>query len=338
MEQFYRLIFRRAFKITWKHKWLWGFGLLALFVFSGNVYQFLLRAFLNLADGRSFFYIFREYWGGSFFRWGGLFTLTTGQNLHAGSIWTLVIWKSFLILILLAILILALICLAGLIKAAITLDQGRKVNYNKAFKVGQKFFLSVFGFNILVKVLLAAVILGIAWLVNLLILDSTWERLVLYVVFFVIFLVLTIILHFLTIYGTAYIILRKQKIFQAFCSAWRLFYKNVVINLEMGLLLFFFNIIVSFGALVFAIALVSPLILLYILTILLHTPLFAIIILSLMLIIFLITVLLVSGWFASFQISSWTILFEELEAARGMAKISRLTRHLVQRIKNIKIH
>jgi hypothetical protein len=71
----------------------------------------------------------------------------------------------------------------------------------------------------------------------------------------------------------------------------------------------------------------------YMLSSLMSWNLLALLFSFLMLIVFTIGVLVVVGWLSTFHISSWTILFDELEANRGTAKVSRLAKHLMLRLK-----
>jgi hypothetical protein len=213
------------------------------------------------------------------------------------------------------------------------LDRGKKITPNQAIHGGTKLFWPALKFNILSKVVLFALIVAFSWLVSLVVLDNSLLMLAIYAAAFVVLVIATIIVHFITVYGIASLVLKKTNVIHAVRNAFRLFWKNVVLNLEMGLILFFVNVAVGFAGMIALIVVESPLIMGYMLSSLMSWNLLALLFSFLMLIVFTIGVLVVVGWLSTFHISSWTILFDELEANRGTAKVSRLAKHLMLRLK-----
>jgi len=330
MKRFYRLILVRAFNITWKNKWLWLFGLVAVFISSGGIYDFLTRAFGHLIDGKSPIYVVHEYWSMNFFRWAGLLNTTMFSSLANFSTFA---WGVLSLIVILIVLALAVIAQIGLIKSAISLDKGQVATPKLAIREGKKDFWPVLKLNVLIKVGVFAILFFLAWALSLVVLDNSAARLIFYTISFVVLLLLIILIHFITLYSIAYIILRKDKVLDSLGKAWHLFRKNIVVNLEMGLLLFLFNLLVSFCSVIVILIVESPLILFYMLMYLLGAQLGALVVMFLMMVVFVILVLIIIGWFSSFQTTAWMILFDELDAQKGEAKITKLVRHLLTKMR-----
>lgn len=330
MKKFYRLILVRAFNITWKNKWLWPFGLVAVFISSGGIYDFLTRAFGSLLDGRSPIYVVQEYWSMNFFRWTSLLDAGMFSSLANFSTFALGIISLIIVLV---VLVLAVVAQIGLVKSAISLDKGQVATPRLAIREGKKDFWPVLKVNVFIKVVLFAVLFFLSWALSLVVLDNSAARLIFYTISFVVLLLLIILIHFITLYSIAYIILRKDKVLESLGKAWHLFRKNIVVNLEMGLLLFFLNLLVSFASVIVILIVESPLILLYMLMYLMGAQLGALVVMFLMMVVFVVLVLMIIGWFSSFQTTAWMVLFDELDAQKGEAKIIKLVRHLITKMR-----
>jgi hypothetical protein len=332
MKKFYRLILGRAFWIAWHYKWLWPLGLAAVFVSAGSVYDFLLRMFDNLIAGRTPFFSLMEYWSTNLFTWMGLLSTSAWLTVSTSSFWVIGLWGALLLVCLLVVLVLAIICQVGLIKSVVAIDRAKKITPNQAIKTGTSLFWPAFKFNILSKVLLFVILLVASWLVSLVALDNSLFKLALYAAAFVALILAVITVHFVTVYGIASLVLKKTDVIHAAKNAFHLFRKNIVLNLEMGLILFGFNILVGIAGIVAVIIFESPLILVYMLSSLMSWNLLALIFSFLMMVVFTVAVVVLVAWLSTFQLSAWVILFDELEAERGEAKVSRLAKHLLSRL------
>ncbi|MBI5254328.1 hypothetical protein HY932_00925 [Candidatus Falkowbacteria bacterium] len=331
MKKFYRLILGRALWIVWQYKWLWPLGLAAVFVSAGSIYDFLLRIFDNLLSGVSPVFSLMEYWSTNLFSWMSLLSVSAWLG-GTGPLWFELIVGFLMLICLLVVLVLAIVCQVGLIKSVIALDKAKRTTPNQAIQSGVKLFWPALKFNILSKVFLIALLFGFSWVISLVALNNSLLDLVMYAAAFVFLVLAVITVHFITIFGIASLVLKKTDVVHAVKNAFRLFSKNIVLNLEMGLILFFINIVVGLAGVIAIIVVEAPLILIYMLSTLLSWNLLALIFSILMLIVFVVILLVLVAWLSTFQLASWVILFDELEANRGEAKVSRLTAHLIKRL------
>ncbi|KKQ80903.1 MAG: hypothetical protein UT02_C0001G0011 [Parcubacteria group bacterium GW2011_GWC2_38_7] len=328
MTPYYRPILKRAWKLSLKNKWLWILGFFAAFVGNGSVYEALVRSFNNMSEGRSIFFTLREYAQSGvigMISWTKLKILWQADASAFGlGIFTLVV-----VLAILALMIsFGIICQAALIRGFIDLDKNKKVEAKKCFRVGIDRFWPVLELNVITKVILLGILVMLGYFVSLISLSNPVSQQILYVASFVVFIVLGIIIYFLTIYGVAYAVLRKRSAFEALRHAWGLFKRNIVLNLEMGLLLFLINIAVAIGFVIVSFFALAPAVLLYFIFLMAGAKLGMLLMGLLALIIFLVLLVLVGSWYATFQLGAWAVLFEELEENGGKSKIRRIVEHL----------
>jgi len=333
MIPFYRLILKRALKISWKFKWLWVFGFFAAFLGQGGVYEFLFRTFGNLSSGQSLFFTLQDYSNSNIlgmFSWGRLQYLWANDPSALG----LSIFSILLILAFFALMIsLAVIGQGALAKGVINADQGRKTTFRQDFNAGLAKFWPILELNFITKVILLGLLMFLAYLASLLVSGSAVWNTILFLIFFVIFIVLGIIIYFLTLYGTAYIVLRDKKVFSALNNAWKIFKKNILINLEMGLLLFIINFIAAIVAMILLFVVMAPLLLLYFIFMFANVWVAGTVLTIIMTIILLVLSILIGAWYNTFVTASWLILFEELALKGGKSKFKRIIQHIRGKIK-----
>ena len=331
MTSFYRPILKKALKISFKNKWLWVLGFCAAFIGNGGVYEALLRSFGNISDGRSVFYTLKEY------SESGILGMMSWAKLHA--LWTtdmsafgMSIFTMLVLLALLALLIsFGVMGQAGLIRSVIDIEE-KKTNLKKSFKIGVERFWPVLELNVLTKVILFGFLLLLSYLASLILVGNPLIDIAIYIASFIVFIVFGIIIYFLTIYGTAFTVLRNHGPFRALRDAWRLFRKNVMLNIEMGLILFIINAIAVIAFFVSCFILLAPFVLLYFLLILAAAQTAITVLGIIMMIVFLVILVLFGAWYCTFQLGVWAILFEELHANGGQSKTGRL----IDAIKNRK--
>jgi hypothetical protein len=321
---FYRPLLKRTLILTLKNKWLWFLGFFAAFIGNGGVYEALLRSFNNLSDERSVFYTLKEYSQTGvlgMMSWSNLKNLwVTDPSALGVGVFTLLIF-----LIAIALLIsFGVIGQAGVVRGVVDLDQGKKSSLKKNFRTGVDRFWPVLEVNFITKIVLFGILLLIAYLVSLVTLQSEFWSLFMYVVSFIVFIILGIIIYFLTVYGTAYAVLRNKDAFTSLKYAWQLFRKHVLLNLEMGLILFIINVVLAIAFFIAGFILLAPFILLYFLFLLSGAQTAMFIMFTLIILIFLVFMVLVGSWFAAFQLGAWAVLFEELEIKGAKSKILRM--------------
>ena len=323
MEKFYRSILTNAWKINLRNKWLWLLGLFAAIIGNGSVYEALLRGFNNISEGRSVFYTFREYVeSGVFgmFSWAKISALwQTDPSAFGMSMFYMIV-----MICLIAILItIGVIGQGALIAGVIGIDQKKKVRLKNAFHVGVEKFWPILELNVITKIFLLGVLIFLAYLASLIVFASSVFNIFIYVLSFIVFVILGIIIYFLTIYGTAYIILRNLGPWSALKKAWKLFTKNVMLNLEMGFLLFILNIVVGILFFIANFIIISPIFVIYVLFLFAGAKIIPAVLMIIMILVFVVVMLVVGSWWSSFQLGTWALLFEKLDSSDAKSKIQR---------------
>lgn len=318
----YRNILSQAWKITWKNKYLWFFGIFAALLGNGGEYEILAQG-INGDEGvfPALKQIFES----------GVFSKQTYLNLQQimqNDPWslTIVLVSGLVILILLAFLIwLVVISQAALVNNSAAMINRKKVSFRDGLENGIKNFWPVFNLNLLLKiaiyVLLALFSLPLFMGINKLgVIASNF----LYIIAFIIFITLAIAFSFVVKYSTGYVVIKSSPFSQAVKQGWNLFVENWLVSIELALILFFINFLAGFGLIVLILAFAIPFLFLALVFYYIFSLVGFWIIISLAMLFLLFLVIAVGSALATFQISSWTNLFLELDKRGGTSKIIRI--------------
>lgn len=333
MEAFYRLIFKRVLKISWQHKWLWLMAFFAAFIGNGSIYDALLRGFNNISEGQSAFSIFFEYAN------SGVVSLFSLEKFRAlwqsdASAFALAVFGTLmLICVFLLFVALAVICQAAVVDATVAIDKKKTMGIKEGFSAGVRHFWPVLEINVFTKVVLFGLLLLLSYFVSLIVFKAQWLNLLAYIISFIVFLLLGIVIYFLTIYGTAYVILRGRSAVEAIKSAWKLFTRHFLLNLEMGLLLFLLSIVVAICLVLVNFFVLTPFFVLYVVSLVAASKILAGLFLGIISVFVVASAMLAAAWWSSFQLGVWSILFEELELRGGKSKVVRIFEYLKVRAK-----
>lgn len=329
MEPFYRIILKRAWKVAWKNKWLWIFGCFATFLGSWTVYELLVRIYSNFLEKKSLFFTISEYVNSSLFgifSWDKIVQLwRTDNSLLILSLFSLL----FGVIMIVIFIILAILSQGAIIKSAISYDQEGKITFFQAFAAGRKNFGQLLKLNIFMKVIVIGIILLLSYLISLMWLGDSVINAIVYAIGLAVIIVLLIVMYFITIYSAAFVVLRSKNFWTSLRYAWFIFHKNLLINLEMALIMFMISFVWILTMMIILIFVLSPLFVLRIFFIYLDMFTAQSIIAISMLVLFIIVTIVTTSFFTVFQISSWSILFEELALKRGKSKLMRLVYRLL---------
>ncbi len=317
----YRSILKQAWNISWKHKYLWFFGLFASLAVAGGTmeYQFASQ---GLGQGLI---------NGSFDKldwllaaslilqslWAGL------VNLFNQNIFTIL--NTFSVTLLLLTFLAVFIWLAISSQAALVNNVKKIINSKKTpdissvrdgLTAGHQHFWQVLGLNILIKLLIGFCFFIISLPLLLMTLnDSPWF-VILYTIFFVIFIPIAVSLSLIIKYAISYHVLEDKSFISSLEHGWKLFKRNWLISLETALLLFAINFLASFVLLLILFILFFPLILVSLLFSLTWLV-FILFALSLL------VTIVFGSLLTTFQVSAWTDLFLKLRENQGLAKLER---------------
>lgn len=324
----YRAILKQAWRISWKHRFLWFFGFFASVISFTAEFKVITQAFNQEAGIRSLNNL-------RMFLNTGVFSKDAWANIMA-------LFKTdpksilFLFIILLAVLALVAFFAwlstasqVGIIDAInkIIKEKRERLNIKIGLKKGTKKFWPVFFMNLLISLIINSIYLLISFLLILVIIKNQSLSTILYGIIFLVFIPISLFLAFMIKYAIAYIVIENKPFFKALKEGWRLFVRNWLISIEMTIVLFFINIlailiisVISFVGffLLFGLALSSML--------LLSSGFLFWLILTLGILLLIIVMILGGALLNTFQITSWTDLFIQLRNKGGDSKLERIFR------------
>jgi len=330
----YRPVLKKAAEITRKFKNLWFFGLFAVLVSAGGEYEIISRGLYN-PDSNSilsaFITSFQTGWqegaglaGNSFWQNLGLLILRNSATLATGLFVLLLI-----VTITLFVVWLVLASQIALIKDISLAAKNKKATIAEGLQFANKNFWPIFVIIVCLKVALFILfgILGLElmWLFG----TGVWGA-VLYLVSFVVFVILTLIISFVLKYQTFYVLLKRQKLFDALKSAGKLFADNWLISLEMaGIMLGAYLAVASISVFVLALLAGIPIIIIPLYLSALPTVI-ADILAGIALLLAVVIILWLTAVMTVFQWAGWTVLFDRLEGGEESAKLERLAENFRQ--------
>ena len=319
----YRNLVKQAWNITWKHKFLWFFGLFSTFLAAGgsieykildqNINQGLVNgSLLNAGLFAQIVYMIRNFCLGFI-------------NLFTYDFLTII--STITVLLVFLALAAVLIWLSVSSQAALVISVKKILANNKkresaltirdGITAGHKKFWPVLGLNILIKIAVNALIFIISLPLIFLVLEDSGLFVFIYVLLFVIFLPIAISLSLMLKYAIAYSVLENETFIVAIEKGWKLFIKNWLVSLEMAIILFIINFFASLAILLTITILFFPLFLVGI-----SFGFYWLIVL--MVFLALVFVVLAGSALGTFQISTWTDLFINLKEGTFIAKLERV--------------
>lgn len=322
----YRPTLRKAWQIAWRFKALWVLGFFATLLSSGGEYEIITRFFYDRGSS-----------GGFFSGIAGAFSSGIASGLQGGgSLWqnmTAALTSTpaatiagVLVLALIAVVAIFFIWLGvtsqiALIRNVSVINQNKKTTINEGFDYGVKNFWPVFWSNVLLKLVILVVFGIFGWIATLLT-SGLWQTAA-YILIFVAFVIVTLLASALPKLQMLYIIIDKQRFWQALGSSWELFKRNWLILIELAAILLVVYIIgmfvTAFASMVltavplFVIPLYFPAI----------APIAAYIILIACMVLMVAIIVLVAAIVTTYQWTAWTVLFNRIDNNEERSGITR---------------
>jgi len=316
---FYRDIFKKAWLITWKNKYLWFFGLFAVLLGNGGEYDFLFN-FLGVNND-----------GGVSSGLGGL--AQTGilsrqilPNLARAFVNDPV---TFLIIIIVFFVIAVLICFlvwlivvsqTALINNTAKIIGGKDSSFKEGIEVGVKKFWPVLGMNIVQKVLIYLFI----FILGLSLFYGSLGTSIFYQILFFIFLLISLAISFLIKYSLAFLIIKDRNFRDSITEGWLLLKRNWLITLEIAVLIIAISFLVIVASALVLFTLSTPVLFIAMLFLKLQSTIGFWVIASIGFILVAALLMLVGAILATFQTAVWVNLYVELISGGGTSKILRL--------------
>ena len=318
----YRSILKQSLSISWKHKYLWFFGLFASLAVAGGSMEY---QFFNQSTGQGLI-------NGTYQSLAGLFALSE----LCTSVWygiidlfsqDIVILINTLTILLLTLTIIFVFVWLAISSQAALVDSVKKIitpkkksnilSIQAGLTVGSIHFWSVLGLNILIKILIGFSFFIMSLPLLFLALSDNVSFIIAYSILFVIFVPVALSLSLIVKYAITARVLENKSVVASLEQGYTLFRKNWLISLEVALILY----IISFVATLTLLILLSLLFLPLLLIGMFFTIYWLV---FLMLFFFLIALAIFGSFFTTFQISTWTDLYVNLTNNKGLAKLERI--------------
>ncbi len=234
----YRKALGHSWKLAWQHKELWIFGLFAAVLGQMGILELLSKvtfaskkyaALENLNPTPALKQIF---FGLKDLPW----------NIESG---LLFIWLLVMLVGLIIFGVFVSIVSQGAIIHSASQSVKKKTlpDTSKAWHAGVDHFWRLLSLNIAKK----AVIMGLAFIVsiatiNVLHTGGTWDVVVFFILF-VLSMVIGLVISFLAVYAAGYVVVEEYSFTDSLKSAWRLFLDHWLVSIEVGLIIFAFNLV-----------------------------------------------------------------------------------------------
>jgi len=314
-----------AWRITWRHKRLWGLGLLAAFIGSAGSIEFVTK-FYSAALGE---------------RGAGI--LTKIQSFSSFSFnfqgETVLLWVTAFALIALGLAIVAFFVAVfvsaqgGLVYAVEEAEHAEKLDVTELFHHGRKRLGRLLILNI-AKWAIVSLLLYLTWLGAGFLRSGTealWKPAV-FLVLSVVVLVVGLTVVFLTLYAVCYVSLHNKSLKEAVLDAWALFIDHWLVSLEMAIIMFAIGFLFGLAAVVGLLLLSTPVFLSLIIAAMSSNPGILLGGMSIGFIALFVWVLWLAAVYTTFAMSAWTVLFMQMSRHGFSSKMLHFLRlHLTRK-------
>ncbi len=336
MTSVYRPILKIAWQIMWKAKYLWWLGLLAALIGPGNAINIVVDNFSTMSDVNTTLPKLKLLHEGGFLEGVAGRIKDLFVNLDVYSIILMII----LLALFLFILWLAVASQVGLIQGGYKEYRKQPSDFVTAFRAGKQSFWPALLINILGKALIQGILFLVGLPLAFLYLYQSGEgwQTVFTILAFIILIPLAVIVSFIIRYALMFLVIKKEKVWLAIASAWKLFIKHWIVSLEMAILLFLVNLAFGIVMILSAIVLALPLSLLlytfYVLKV--GGVIFAGVIITLVLVAVLMFWL--GALLSVYQSVAWVIIFDRLTESQVYSKLVRMVESWKMKRKGIEIN
>lgn len=324
---FYRTILKQAWVLTWRHKYLWWFGIFAALLGNGGEFEILFNK-AGANPGQALFPSWQRIIS------TGIFSRQTLSNIwnlfrHDTLNLSLVLITGLILLAIGLFLVwLVVVSQAAIVNNSAAIIRDKKHALRDGLDSGMLNFWPVLILNIIIKaviyVLLAVISLPIIFW------QGNFSANLFHILALIIMVPVAIILSFIMKYAIAYAVINKSKTAPAIKQSWRLFKNNWLISFEMALMLFLINLLVGLAMVLAILVLAVPFLFLGLVFYYGFSIVGSWLIAILAFASFLFIVVTIGTALAVFQISAWTGLFLELEKKGATSKLVRLVNKMVK--------
>ena len=318
--QLYRPMLKQALGITWRYKYLWFFGLFAVLLGDGGIFNLGVNNFDRVESQGIFWNDFQE--------------RISNLSLNFKFNWMDVfggfdVWGSALLIIILGVGIFLLwlsISSQGALVYGIkqTLKNRGKI-FSEALHKGASKFWPIFLLHILLNIVILIVLAIVSLPFAIIFLKTNsliWQN-ILIILSFIVLVPLAIILALIVRYAVIYVVNEDVHVAVAIGNAWKLFKKNWIISLETALLLFLLNVMTGLLLVVGLVFFALPFVMLGMIANVLASNTFFWLVVVLAVLCFIVLLFLYGAIWNVFRVSVWVLLFEKIKYGDVYSRVLR---------------
>ncbi len=312
MNPMYSELLKNAWRIIWRHKYLWFFGLFLVWI--GQEIEIMIRNYDLLTKEAISLSSWQELFKSGF---GGLFTdfWNVLNNTSLGGVFTTILF----VIALLIIVWLTIVSVGAIIYSTAQYNDKKSVTYNQSFGIGQKYFWKNFIIQFVARIADYAFLLIAGLIVSILFVGLAGD--ILSWLLIILTFIVSLIIAFVAKYASCYIVLKNQSVNAAMRSAWKLFIKNILPSIEMAVIMFFVSFVVGLALLLVLVLITVPFLLLVFIFNQSGTTGIGTVFLYLLSTIVILITIVVGSMVTGYQFSGWTLLFLRLTEGKKVSKI-----------------
>ncbi len=320
-------VFKGAYQIVKRHKFMWIFGFFAAFLGAGGELEPLLRNYSSISETTEQIFslqsLMRSGLLGSFFE-----NITNFFGTYP--------FQSFMFLFIFLIvacvmLWLSIVSQVALFSCANKVAMNQPASYKEVFRDSHKYFGPVFLINIIVKFILYVLFIVVtvplmSWFV---LHNNVAAGVVFVIAIFLVLIPISILASFIVKYAVAYIVIEGKKPKESIGLGWELFKKNWLVSVEMALIVLVIGVGVGITILIGIGLSAIPFILISVAALLFNSSFGFAVTVVVATLVFLLIAAFLGSIYVAYQYSAWTLLFKKLVAEKAQSKLIRLINKII---------
>ncbi|MCD4706085.1 hypothetical protein K8R61_03325 [bacterium] len=253
---FYLRILVDSWRLVWRNKLLWFFGLFSFLLGGGVWYNFASSSFSGIfkQDGIVFNLVSIGIFDNSFFS-----NIKNAMVLDWLSFFIIVFMFSLIVFISLVMIFVSVIAQGGLVYSIFKLNKKEKIDIPKGMSAGRSNFWRILTLNIVEKYIVWTLSLCLATIGVLAFVVESSVTSIWLSIFSITITIVLVICSLIMKYALGFVVLKGKNPIIAIKDGIILFYKNCLVNFEMAFFLFVINSVFKYVIIFASIILLIPL-------------------------------------------------------------------------------
>ena len=244
----YRESITSGWRLTWKHKYLWIFGIFASLVSSGmaSAWDLIYNNASTIINQQTYINNLNQLYTSNTLALLVKNSLQFFTGFDIGSILAVLI----VLCIFVAFVWISVVSQGALINAASLWQSGKQSNITNDFSESQRSFWRLLGLQVIGRLAIyGSVLVAAAPLLSLYFFKGIDMMVILFAALsFIVILPFGLLVYFIVMYASIYTVVEKTPIMASVTKGWHLFKTNWYISIIFALILFIINIVIGFLA------------------------------------------------------------------------------------------